>query len=146
MRSLMLLLGAIIIVLLLAATASALQTFRSASTTENHGAVTTTAAHTTANLTLIQDLFMDRTSEVTSISSNLTSDVPLVSKWTSSTNALYVTGLTAGATRTLTVIYKYGNLADYYAADLASRVIITFLLLGVFGLVAGAVYQATRRE
>lgn len=146
MKSLMLLIGACVIVLLLSAVVTGVQDFRSTSYTEAHGAQVTNAATTSANITLTQDLFMDRTSEVTSVSSGLGTDVPLVYSYTAASNILVVSGLTADATRTLTVVYKIGNLTDYWGVDLASRTILTFLVLGIIGLVAGAVYHASKRE
>jgi len=145
MKSLMLLLGACVIILLLAAVVVGVQDFRSEDYTEAHGVVTTAAGVTSANITLTQDLFMDRTSEVQSVTSNLTSDVPLSASYTSATNRLLVSGLVASETRTITVVYKIGRLDDYYAVEMASRTLLTFLILGVIGLAAGAVYQATRR-
>jgi len=146
MRSLMLMLGAIMIILLLAPVVTGIQDFRSAEYTEAHGVVTTAAAVTTANVTLTQDLFEDRTSEVVSVTSNVTSDVPLVSSYTTATNYLYISGLTAATTRTLTVVYHIANLEDFYGIDLAARTIMTFIILGVIGIIAAAVYNATRRD
>lgn len=142
----MLMLGAIMIILLLSPVVTGIQDFRSTEYTEAHGVVTTAAAVTTANVTLTQDLFEDRTSEVVSITSNVTSDVPLVTSYTAATNYLYVSGLTAATTRTLTVVYHIANLADFYGIDLAARTIMTFIILGVIGIIAAAVYNATRRE
>jgi len=146
MKSLMLLIGACIIILLLAAVVTGINDFRSTEYTEAHGLVTTAAGKTTANVTLTQDLFEDRTSEVVSVTSNITSDVPLVTTYTAATNYLHVSGLTADVSRTLTVVYKIGNLTDYYGVDLAARTVLTFMILGVIGLVAAAVYQATKRD
>ena len=146
MKSVMLILGACIIILLLSAVIPAINDFRSEEYTESHGVVTTGVGGTTANLTLTQDLFLDENSEVESVTSNVTNDVPLVSTYTSATDRLLITGLVASTARTLTVVYNIPSLDNYYAVDIATRVIPLLLVLGVFGLVAAAVYAGTRRD
>jgi len=146
MKSVMLLLGAVVIILLLPAVLPSIQDFRSDSYEEAHGVVTTAAGVTSANLTLAQDLFLDENSQVTSITSNVTADVPLVSTYTKANDRLLITGLIAGTTRTLTVTYNTPVLGDFYGADLGTRVFPIFLVLGVIGIVAAAVYNATKRE
>jgi len=146
MKPVMLLLGACIIILLLPSIIPAIQDFRSESYTEAHGAVTTAVGVTTANLTLTQDLFLDETSQVDSASSSLGTDVPLTQTYTAASDRLLISGLTANATRTLTVIYKIGILDNYYGADLGARVWPLFLGLGIIGIAAAAVYTSTRKD
>lgn len=145
MKPVALLLGVIMIILMMAATLEGIQAFRSTSTTEAHGNIVTTSAETGDNVTLTQALFMDRTAEVTSITSNVTTDYPIASSYVSATKKLAVTGLAKSTTRTLTVTYKYGRLDDFYAADLAARSWMMFLVIGVIGVIAAAVYSGTRR-
>ena len=145
MKPVMLIIGACMVILLMGAVLTGIQDVRSESHTEAHSLVTTAAAATTANVTLVEDLFGDRTSEVTSVTSNLTSDVPLVSTYTASNNNLLISGLTVGETRTLTVVYKIGRLTDFFSVDVAVRAWPMFLVLGVIGIIAGAVYSASRR-
>ena len=146
MKSLMLLLGAIMIIIMMAAVATAIQDFRSEDYEESHASVTTAAGVTSANLTLTQDLFGDRTAEVNSVTSSFGPDVPLVSTYTAANNHLLISGLAASGNRTLTVDYRIGRLDDFYASDLAARSWMMFLVLGIIGVVAAAVYQATRRD
>ena len=133
------------VILLLGGVFTGIQEVRSTSHTEAFGSVTTAAGVTTANVTLVEDLFGDRTAEVTSVTSNVTTDVPLVSTYTAATNKLLISGLTASQTRTLTVVYKIGRLTDYFGVDTAIRTWPMFLVLGVIGIIAGAVYSASKR-
>ena len=145
MKPVMLIIGACMIILLLAGVLTGIQDVRSTSHTDAFGSVTTAAAVTTANVTLVEDLFGDRTAEVTSVTSNLTTDIPLVYSYTAATNRLIISGLTASETRTLTVVYKIGRLTDYFGVDTAIRTWPMFLVLGVIGIIAGAVYSASKR-
>ncbi len=146
MKSLMLLLGACMIIILMAAVIEGIQDFRSEDYEEAHASVATAAGVTSANITLTNDLFGDRIQEVNSVASSLATDVPLVISYTASSNYLLVSGLTASGNRTITVDYKTGRLDDFFAADIAARSWMMFLVLGIIGVVAAAVYQATRRE
>ena len=145
MKPIMMVLGAVIIILSLAAVITAIQDFRSDAETETH-AVTTAAGVTSANITLEQDLFLDDNANVSAISSNLTSDTPRASTYTAASNRLLINGLTASGSRTITLTYSYGVLGNYYTADVASRAFPMFLVVGVFGVIAAAVYTGTRRE
>ena len=146
MKSVMLLLGACIIILLLSAVIPAVNDFRSEEYTESHGVVVTGVGDTSANLTLTQDLFLKDNAQVESVTSNVTADVPLISTYTSASDKLLITGLVASTTRTLAVTYNIASLDNFYGVDLATRVIPMFLVLGVIGLVAAAVYSGTRRD
>ena len=140
MRPVMLGIGAIMIILLMGAAMTGIRDFRSSEYTELHN-VTTAANVTTDSVILTQDLFNDETSNVT-ISSNITADAPVSSGYTSATNTLAISGLVASQLRQLTVVYRYGQLGDYWAADLGARSWPIFLVLGVIGVIAGAVYAA----
>jgi len=145
MKSVMLILGGCVILLLLSAVMSGIQDFRSTEYTQVSGNVTTAPGATSSNVTLTQDLFMGRTSEVVSVTSSLAADVPLVnSTYTSALNRIVVSGLAESNTRNLTVVYNIGNLDDYWAVDLASRTLPLFIVLGVIGVVAAAVYVASK--
>ncbi len=146
MKPVMLLLGALVIILLLPSTVPSIQDFRSESFTEAQGSITTAAGITSANVTLTQDLFDDATSEIVSITSSDATDIPLATTYTAASNKLLVIGLNDDASRTLTIVYKIGTLTDFWGVDLASRTLLTFIILGVIGVVAAAVYQGTRRE
>ena len=68
-----------------------------------------TAAATTADVTLIKELFEDDVVYVSAVTSSNTTDVPAVSSYTSGTKALTVQGLVENATRTLYVTYDYAR-------------------------------------
>jgi len=146
MKSVMLILGGCVVILLFSAVIAGVQDFRSTEYTQVSGNVTTNPGITSANVTLVQDLFMDRNSEVESIVSSNTLDVPLVSTYTAASNRLLVTGLAESNTRNLTIVYNIANLADFWAVDLASRTLPLFIVLGVIGVVAASVYVATQRD
>ena len=66
--------------------------------------VETGASVESANVTLSRDLFNDEVTEVQSISSNI-SETPIANSYTSGTNELNITGLTASESRALTIVY-----------------------------------------
>jgi len=139
----MLIIGACIVILLLGAVMTGIQSFRSDEYTELHNV--TTASANSSSITLTQDLFDGETAYVT-LSSNVTGDAPRPSSYTAATNALLVVGLQPSTTRQLTVTYDYSRLSSYWGADLGARAWPLFLILGVIGVIAGAVYAAARRE
>lgn len=143
MKPVMYILGSIFIILMFSATLTGLNDFRGEDETEIHNSVATAAYVTSANVTLLQDLLDDDTVGA-SVSSNLTSDAPLSHTWTDSSNRLLVSGLTASSSRQLTVTYTVSRLSNYYAVDAGSKALPIMLLLGVLGIIAGAVYAATK--
>ncbi len=142
----MLLLGACFILLLLPSVLPAMNQFRSTDFTEQHGTVTTAAGVTSANVTLSQDLFEDRTSEVSEITSTFVNDFPIASTYTTASNKLLVIGLAASENRTLTIKYKIGRLDDYVGADVGATTWPLMLLLGVLGVIGASIYVAYKKE
>lgn len=69
----------------------------------------TVAANTTANVVLTNPIYNNDTNTIT-IQSDLATDVPLYSAYNTTTRLLDMTGLTAGANRTLTVYYDINAL------------------------------------
>lgn len=142
MKSVLLIIGAVIIIILLPATLTSINNFRSADYEEPHD-VTTTNPDTTADITLSQTLFNGKTYNVV-VTSNITADAPIPSAYVSATKVLTVSGLETDATRRLTVAYKIDGLEDYVGASLGAQVWPLMLALGVIGIIVGAVYTATR--
>lgn len=142
MKPALLVLAAIVIILFMPAVMASINDFRADDYTELHIA-TTTSPDTSENVTLTQDLLNNSLVNVT-VSSNNTNDAPLPALYTSATNVLRVDGLETDARRTLTVVYKIGALDDYVAADMGAKVWPTLIILGVFGVIAGAVYTSTK--
>jgi len=64
----------------------------------------TAAGVSTANVTLIKEIYDDDTTTV-DILSSLATDVPVVGVYTTATRVLNVTGLTTNTTRTLSITY-----------------------------------------
>lgn len=132
--------GACLIILMLGAVIAGILDFRSAKYIEPHN-VTTAPAATTADVVLTQELFQDETAYVT-ISSNNTADAAIPYAYVTGTRTLTVSGLEADKTHQLTITYRYGQLTDYWAADLGSRAWPLVIVLGVFGVIAAAVVGA----
>lgn len=144
MKPVMYILGSIFIILMLAATLTGINDFRGEDCEEIHNSVSTAVGVSSANITLAQDLLDDDTSYV-SISSNNTSDAPIPYSYTDAFDRLLITGLQANAARQLTITYTISRLSNYWAVDTASKTLPILLILGVIGIIAGAVYSATRR-
>ncbi len=141
MKSGLLLLLAVIIILLLPASLTAINDFRMQDYTASY--LITTTNVTTASATLTQFLYNDSVANV-SFSSNNTADVPLALSYVPSSKVLSLDGLELAKTRALAITYKIDSLTDYTGASVAVRVWPIFLVLGVIGLIAGAVYNAMR--
>jgi hypothetical protein len=143
MKSATLLLAAMIMILLAYPVIVSVNEFRSREYTEPH-IVVTDGASTTAPVVLVNDLFGDTTANAEVVSSDV-DDAPYPSAYVPGTNTLTVAGLAISTTRTLTVTYRIAALTDYPGADLMARFWPIFLILGIFGLIGGAIYNATRK-
>lgn len=142
MRALQLILGAIVIILLMGAMLAGITSFRTQDYTEQHD-VTTGANVTSSAITLSQELFGAHTYNA-EVTSNITADAPIPSSYVEASQALTVTGLDDSNSRRLTVVYKISSLDDYWGADLGARAWPLFLVLGVIGIIVGAVVVAAR--
>jgi len=143
MKTVALMIGAVILMLLMPAAITSIDDFRMTDQ-EDQFITTTGAADTDSDVTLSQTLFGDETRNAT-VSSNVTADAPIASSYVSATKVLTVIGLEASESHRLTVTYKIDALTDYYGAGTGARVWPLMLILGVLGIIAGAVYNATRR-
>jgi len=131
------LIGILAVFLLLGAFASSIldgiKTWRTDYTTQ-YEVVTTGAGVTTANVTLDGDLFQASTSEVESVSSNIT-ETPIASSYNEDDNHLLISALDASETRTLTLVY-YAE-----TGNTVMRAIGPFLaILVIGGLLGGIAY------
>jgi len=130
------LVGLIALVLLIAGFAGEMSTgvtgLRTDPTTEAF-VVVTGAGVTSANVTLVNDPFQDDLVNITSITSNA-SETPIATTYTTATNALLVTDLTAATTRTLTVNF------DFETVDPVWSAIGPFLLLLLIGSIAALIF------
>ncbi len=143
MRSALLVIAACLIVLLLPSTFAAINEFRSTDYVEPH-TVATGVGVTEADVVLSQELFGGRTYNAAIASDNV-SDLPIPDSYVEATQTLTVTGLNADDTRTLTITYKIDALEYDIGVGIATRVFPIFLVLGVIGLIAGAMYNAFHR-
>jgi len=76
----------------------------------------TAAATTSANETLLQDLYGDDMGSV-DIDSDFATDAPLPNSYNSTSRVLNITGLTANTTRALDITYDVSSLGGYDAID-----------------------------
>lgn len=110
-------------------------------TGESH-VVTTAAGVTSANVTLSRDLYLASTSQVSSISSNIT-ESPAATSYTEATNVLLVSSLSAGASHLLTFAYSAETTDTTW---LAIGPFASFLIFGgLLGLIAWGVWKGRRR-
>ncbi len=143
MKSASLLFAALILILMLAGMLAAGNEFRSLAYTEPH-IVTTGGGITTSDIALSQALFSSATANAV-ITSNNTADAPIPFSYVSATKVLTVSGLAASSVRNLSIVYRIDALTDWPGASLVFRFMPMLLVVGIIGLVAGAVYQVTRR-
>jgi hypothetical protein len=143
MKPLALIIGAVCVILLLSGVLAAINDFRSTSVEEAYD-ITTGAEDTSANVTLVHELFGDNTISA-SITSDYSGDAPIAYSYTKSSQMLIITGLDASQTRRLTIEYDTDGLWDYPGASISARMWPLFFVLGVIGLIAAAIVSATRR-
>lgn len=104
--------------------------------------VTTGAAETTADVVLDEELWKSRTTSVTSITSDNVTDEPAADSYVEATQTLTVSGLAESDTRELTITYEYDALTDYTMMSMLVSWSPVLLLLGIMGLIAGALWTA----
>ena len=78
-----------------------------------YGNITTGAGETTGNMTLANNLYYDRITSVTSLSSDHGPDSPAAYSWDTSTDTLTISGLATSQSRTITCIYNYDDTQDF---------------------------------
>lgn len=144
MRTAALLISAVLVILLMPAAIEAIDGFRLQEYTNDFN-VTTGGGVTTATVTLSQPLYGDETRNAV-VSSNLTTDAPIASTYIAATKVLTVIGLQASQTHRLSVEFKIDRLGDYFGAGIGAKVWPLLLILGTLGIIAGAIYTATRKE
>ncbi len=105
-------------------------------------AVTTGVSETTADVVLDEELWKSRTTSVTSITSDNGGDTPVADSYVEATQTLTVSGLVESDTRELTITYEYDALTDYTMMGMLVSWAPVLLLLGIFGLIGGALWAA----
>lgn len=142
MKAVILLLAAAVLMLMSPAIVDSVTDFRTDEYEAQYVAVTG-AAETTTNVVLTEDLFNNSTYNAV-VTSNTTGDAPIPTAYVSATNTLTVGGLIAETSNLLTVTYKYNGLSEYTGAGTGAAALPLFLILGIIGLIAGAVYTSMR--
>ena len=143
MKSAIMIFMAVVIACFLPSALSGINDFRSTSQTGMYIATTTTP-DTSANVTLVASLFDADVVNVTAVTSTDTADAPLAAAYTTATKVLRIDGLETNASRTLTVTYKRAALGSFTGADLGVLILPLVMILGILGLIAGAVVTAMR--
>ncbi len=143
MKSAAMIIAAMVLLMFTPGTLASVNDFRSRDYTEPH--IITTAATDEADVTLSQALFSSATANVL-LTSNNTADAPIPHSYVAATKVLTVSGLAENDTRNLSVVYRIDALDDYFGVGIAILILPALLILGIIGLIAGAVYTATRRE
>ncbi len=143
MKAVTLVFAAAILIMFAPAVLTSVTDFRTTEQTESHDVLIADITLTAADIVLSQDLWNDATYNV-EVSSNITADAPVATAYVPATNTLTVSGLDDGYDRRLTVVYKIAALDDYIGADAGAKVWPLMLILGVIGVIAGAVYNSVR--
>ncbi len=97
----------------------------------------------TKDITLLKPVWDNDITNITSVTSNETVDVPAVNTYVSATRTLNIIGLAASTNRTLTVIYLYGSLdtnTDTFMGFLPIFLAVVLLCALILGL-----YQQFKR-
>lgn len=101
--------------------------------------VSTGAGVTNGTVTLSQELWLDATSSIESLTSDLGTDNPVAGTYTVATRNLNVTGLTENTSRNLSIAYEYAALSDFEGMDSIASfspflLMIALILLPVFAI------------
>lgn len=132
--------GVILVLLLFGTMMHGITDARTDERTDAFGAVVTAGGDFDTDVVLVADLYDNNVLNVTSITSSLNTDVPIVDSYVAGTNTLTIKGLTASETRTLTVIYKYDALTgDAATAGTFLGFTPLFVIIAVVVVVIGAI-------
>ena len=143
MKVVMTIVGVILVLLLFSTMLGGIEAAQTDVRTDTFGAVVTAPAATTAPVVLVADLYDGSVLKVDSVTSDLGTDVPLVDSYVAATKTLTVRGLTADASRTLTVVYKYGALTgDSAAAGTFMDFLPLFIIIALVVIVVACMIAA----
>lgn len=133
MKAIQIIIGVMIVILLFGAIfLPGIRTTRTDQYEQTNPGITTGEAVTTADITLVKDLWEADLVSVITVSSNNTADTPATSAYDEDTKALTIAGLNASDNRTLTITYEYAVLTGANAP--ADTFFSIFPLLGGAGL------------
>ncbi len=135
-------LALVAVIILMPNVMTSLESFRTNSQTDSRN-VATAAAVTNASVTLSHSLWSDDTAEVSSIASDVTTDNPIASAYTTASKSLLITGLTANtASHNLTIIYATAALGSYAGADTLAGIWPLLMWMVVIGLAVAILIKA----
>lgn len=97
---------------------------------------------TNSSVTLSQDLWEGGTEYVDSVTSDLGTDNPVTNTYTSATNALLIEGLTASASRNLTVIYGIAALDEYSGMEEFTGLAPLIIFVIILGIAGAAIWRS----
>lgn len=97
---------------------------------EDSFTINTAVGQTSANVTLVKAIYDDDVTTI-SVSSDLSTDVPLYSSYNTTSRQTLFTGFTANSTRTLTVSYDVDALAGGDAIDTLTDRLAWFWLIAI---------------
>lgn len=113
------------------------------------GNITTGAGVTTGNMTLTEDLYLDRMASVLTLTSTYGSDDPVASSYDSATNGFVVSGLAASQSRIITAHYEYDSSSEFpNARQLVQSgpvIVILALLALIVAIPSGLILIGWRR-
>lgn len=143
MKAVILVLGAAMLIIFAPAILDSVGDFRTNEQTAAYD-VTTGAGATTANITVTEPVYNGATANI-AVSSNDTDDAPIPSIYTSASKKITITGLAESTTRRLTFVYKISGLDDYIGAEVGAAALPLMLIIGIMGIIGGAIYTSTQR-
>lgn len=103
-------------------------------------AVVTGVGETTADVILTKDVWEGLVANVTSVTSDEVTDVPVAGTYTAATNTLHVTGLVASDSRTLTVAYISDALTAYTGMSAIVGVTPLLVWVSIIGLAIAGIW------
>lgn len=113
------------------------------------GNVTTGGGETAGNMTLTEDLYMDRLGSIISLTSSYGSDDPVASAYDAETNELDIDGLAASQSRIITAVYEYDTSSEFPNArqlvQVGPTIVILSLIVLVIAIPLGLIFIAYRR-
>lgn len=145
MKGIIALFGGTFLIILMSAMLTGLVAFRSTSQSADYD-VTTAAGATSANVTLILPVLDADIGNITSVTSNITTDAPLANTYTDAIKRVLISGLDDDAARRLTVVYRTSSLNSYLGADIAAKWWPLFLVLGIIAVITAAIINGFREH
>lgn len=101
------------------------------------GNITTGVGETSGNMTLTEDLYLDRLASILTLTSTHGADNPVATSYNSTTNILIVGGLIASQTRLITCTYEYNSSDEFPNSTQVMQMVPTMVVLALLALIVG---------